>query len=538
MFSMTGDNMAMDGKENRGRVWLLAGALLLAALFLRLYRVAQIPLDMHIDEAGLGLNAWSLANFGTDRYGNFLPVCPSNFYGEQSAFYTYLCALFVRFFGLSPVTLRLPGVIMGVLAVFFGALIVREKWGERGLVTGLALLGIFPYFIMNCRFALDCNAMLGTVVIALYSLLRLVKKAQEEPAEKLYGRFALVGMLLGIVLYTYIIAAIAVALFGIFFGMYYLFCRRDGRGLRFRQLLFLAVPLTVMAVPLALVVCVNYFGWEPVTTPFFSIPRMAANRAEEIGFSLSALPGKLRGLLHTVTTDGKYGSSDRYWTMYRHSVPLVLAGFVFSCRDAYRSCRDGRFGPDICMLFLGLAEGILFLLCGQYNYHINGIFVALAYFCVNGIFSLLSLCGRGWARRAFAGGLAGLYAVSFVGFAAAYYGGGSDAPRQVFGGTDEALSLLEDAQKEGDIYVLDEVGEFYFLSNPVAPDAFSAACDELGYVRDYQNLHFHEPEVYLESDVYVCSRFSGRAYFFSDAGLLGHACDVLETPYYYVFYSR
>lgn len=538
MFSMIRNNIAMDMMKKKNIRCLLSVILLLAAVFLRVYRIARIPLEMHIDEAGLGLNAWSLANFGTDRYGNILPVCPTNFYGEQSAFYTYFCALFVKFFGLNPVTLRLPGVIMGILTVIFGALIMREKWGEKGFITGLALLGIFPCFIMNSRFALDCNAMLGTVTIALYSLLRLVRTAQEKPEKKNYGRFVLTGILFGIVLYTYIIAAIAVALFGIFFGVYYLFCQKDGRFLRFRQLLFLALPLIVMVIPLVLVVCVNYFGWEPITTPFFSIPRMAVNRAEEISFSLSALPGKLRGLLHTLTSDGKYGSSDRYWTMYRHSVPFILAGFGFSCRDTIRSCRSRKFGPDVCMLFLSLAEGILFLFCGQYNYHINGIFIALAYFCISGIFSLLSLLGKFWIRLAFGGILICLYTGFFAGFAVSYYGECSDEPRQVFGAVDEALSLLGDTQKEGEIYILDEVGEFYFLSNPVSPDAFSDACDELGYVRDYQNLHFHEPDVYLESDVYICSRFSGRYYFFSDVQLLGHACDIMETRYCYVFYGE
>ena len=96
-------------------------------IFLRLFRLATTPLRMHIDEAGLGLNAWSIANFGTDRYGNFLPVCPTNFYGEQSAFYTYFCALLVKLFGLNIYTLRLPGVIMGVVAVLFGSLILKEK---------------------------------------------------------------------------------------------------------------------------------------------------------------------------------------------------------------------------------------------------------------------------------------------------------------------------------------------------------------------------------------------------------------------------
>ena len=171
---------------------LLFGALFLFAILLRIYRISTVPLGMHIDEAGLGLNAWSIANFGTDRYGNFMPVCPSNFYGEQSAFYTYFCALLVKLFGLNIYTLRLPGVITGILAVLFGSLLIRERWGDKGFFAGLALLGIFPYFITNCRFALDCNAMLGSLTIALYALIRLVKKAEAAP-ERMEKRGVTIG---------------------------------------------------------------------------------------------------------------------------------------------------------------------------------------------------------------------------------------------------------------------------------------------------------------------------------------------------------
>ena len=139
----------------------ITAILILFALVLRIYQITVLPLSMHIDEAGLGLNAWSIAHFGTDRYGNFLPICPSNFYGEQSAFYTYFCALCIKLGGLNMFTLRFPAVFMGMVTVIFGSLIMKEMWGRKGFYTGFLLLSIFPYFIMNCRFALDCNAMLG-----------------------------------------------------------------------------------------------------------------------------------------------------------------------------------------------------------------------------------------------------------------------------------------------------------------------------------------------------------------------------------------
>lgn len=511
--------------------------LLFFIIFLRLYNLATAPLSMHIDEAGLGLNAWSIANFGTDRYGNFMPICPSNFYGEQSAFYTYFCALLVKLFGLNIYTLRLPGVIMGIVAVVFGSLLLKEKWGNKGLFTGMALMGIFPYFIMNARFALDCNAMLGTLTVALYCLAKLLKKVEKEPGRGLYGYFALTGFLFGMVLYTYIIAAIVVAVFCVLFGLYFLLYHKENRGLRFRQLLFFALPLVVMVIPLGLVVCVNYFGLEPIVTPLFSIPKMAINRTEEVAFSLSDLPGKLRGLLHTLTSDGKYGSSDRYLTMYLWSIPFVIAGGLFCIKESVQSLKAGKLSLDACMLFITLAEGFMFLLCGQYNYHINGIFVALAYFCVSGILHLAALLKQGKLRMAFCGLLTCLYTFSFAGFSYEYFFQTDTDVYQVFGGVEEALLLLTEEQRGHDIYVLNEVGEFYLLSNPIPPAEFAAVCDELGYVKDYKNLHFHESDSYEANHVYVCSKTSGLYHTLSNSSVTGHAYSVYETKYYYVFFT-
>lgn len=511
------------------------GGVLILLLFLRIYRIATVPLGLHIDEAGLGLNAWSIANYGTDRYGNFMPVCPSNFYGEQSAFYTYFCALFVKFFGLNMYSLRLPGVVMGILAAVFGALLMKERWGWRGMLAGLLLTGIFPYFIMNCRFALDCNAMLGMLTLSLYGLVRLLKKAQRNPQGRLYLQFALVGFLFGVTLYTYIIAAIAIAAFCGLFGLYYLFYRKENRFWRLRQLLCMALPLCLLTVPLLLVVLVNYFDLDPIVTPFFSIPKMAENRTEEIVLSASGMAGKARSLLHVLTSDGKYGSSDRYWTMYRCSVPFVVIGGLRSMFQSWKDQKNRKLGMDMLMLSVVFSEVLLFVLCGTYNYHINGIFVALAYFCVSGIFFLLEICRKPPYKLVCATALIALYGISFVGFAREYFAPPASA-FQVYGGASGALSLLTDAQREREIYILDEVADFYFLSNPIPPTDFSANCNALGYVEDYQNLHFHDPVQFSEDDILVCNKGSGRRSLLSDPEVTGVRYSVMETEHYCVFY--
>lgn len=505
--------------------------------FLRIWRLDSVPLSMHIDEAGLGLNAWSIANFGTDRYGHFMPVCPSNFYGEQSAFYTYFCAFLVKCFGLNIFTLRLPGAIMGIVTVVFGSLLFKEKWGDKGLFTGMLLMGIFPFFVMNCRFALDCNAMLGALTVALYSLVRLLKKVKDNPIGTYYGWFALTGFLFSVVLYTYIIAAIVIFIFCVLFGIYYLFHRKENRALRFRQLLFMALPLCVMVIPLVLVVCVNYFNLNPIETPFFSIPKMIENRTTEVAFSLQTLPSKIKRLVNTLIGDGMYGSSAHYFTMYLWSIPFVILGCVFSVLQSVKDIKNRHLSLDICLLFVCVGEVIMFILCGLYNYHINGIFIALAYFCVYGILHLFSLLKKRSLQIACTVLLSSLYVYSFAGFTGEYFFPKETPVYQVYGGVDEALSLLTQEQQKQDIYVLDEVADFYFMSNPISPEEFVSYCDELGYVKDYQNLHFYEPDQYSANHIYICTKTSGRHQTLLDGSVTGYEATCMETEHYYVIFA-
>ena len=90
-----------DLKSLVKKYWYSAAILLLflIAVFLRVYRLESLPDVLHIDEAGLGYNAWCLAHYGTDRYLNVRPFYPQNFYGGQSPLYTYLLALLIRTVG-------------------------------------------------------------------------------------------------------------------------------------------------------------------------------------------------------------------------------------------------------------------------------------------------------------------------------------------------------------------------------------------------------------------------------------------------------
>ena len=103
---------------------------------------------------------------------------------------------------------------------------------------------------------------------------------------------------------------------------------------------------------------------------------------DEAGLSFSTLPGKIKKLVYMFTSDGKYGSSDTYWTMYKISPLFIILGGILSIVNAVKEIAQRKITINICMLFISFAEIVMFILCGLLTYHINGIFVALVYLLI------------------------------------------------------------------------------------------------------------------------------------------------------------
>lgn len=116
----------------------LAG-LFVAAFLLRVYRIGELPDILQIDEAGIGYNAWNLANYGVDRYLNEMPIYPQNYNGGQSPLYTYCLVLLLKLFPaahLTPGLVRLPALFSSMLVVICGAKLLRMLFDDGRIVLG------------------------------------------------------------------------------------------------------------------------------------------------------------------------------------------------------------------------------------------------------------------------------------------------------------------------------------------------------------------------------------------------------------------
>src|SRR5947207_11844011 len=107
--------------------------ILLAALFLRIYKIDSNPPGLTPDEASLGYNAYSILKTGKDEYGTFLPIIFKSFGDYKPGLYVYLDVPFVALGGLNEVTTRLPSVFAGVFTVYLVYLIVKELFKDDRL---------------------------------------------------------------------------------------------------------------------------------------------------------------------------------------------------------------------------------------------------------------------------------------------------------------------------------------------------------------------------------------------------------------------
>ena len=217
--------------------------ILFVAIFVRLYKIGDIPKGLHVDEVGMAYDAFCLANFRVDRYLNHLPVYLINFGGGQSAMYAYVAAIFVKLFGLGIFQIRMPAFIFNIIAIAVSYFMVKKHIGKKSAFVVMALFTINPWNIMASRWGLDCNLLAPLSVISLFFLFR----------SKNCIDYFFSGICFGITLYTYALSYIIIPLFLFFSFIYMLYTKKIG----FKEVIFFSIPLFIFAMPLLLMILVN-----------------------------------------------------------------------------------------------------------------------------------------------------------------------------------------------------------------------------------------------------------------------------------------
>lgn len=151
--------------------------IVIAAFFLRVYKLTEVPPSLNWDEVAAGYNAYTIANWGADEYGNKFPVVFKSFGDDKHPVHIYMTSLFVNVFGLSEFATRLPSALIGVLTVVAIYFLVTYmfKSSLAGLFASL-FMAVSPYHLQFSRGLWETNFALAFYIFGLLCFYIGIKK--------------------------------------------------------------------------------------------------------------------------------------------------------------------------------------------------------------------------------------------------------------------------------------------------------------------------------------------------------------------------
>lgn len=311
------------GRQSKNTYRLFLLLILIAGIALRVWDFGSIPGGVNQDGAMAAVDAKALADYGTDRFGTWLPCHLYAWgYGQMSSLMSYLIAPLVKLFGLSVVTMRIPSLLCSIAGGVFFYLFMRDVFGERAGLIAALLVAINPWHLIQSRWALDCNLLPHFFMGGLYFLNRGLTEEK---------RFLYISMLFfGLCMYCYGITIYTVPLFLVAVCAFYMIKKR----VTLRNAAVCALVYLLIAWPFILTMAVNFFGWDTIELPFVTIQHFTASvRAGDILFfsdkPIEQLIANFKSLLNVTLLQVKdlpWNDMDGFGTMYLFTVPFAILG--------------------------------------------------------------------------------------------------------------------------------------------------------------------------------------------------------------------
>lgn len=265
--------MRDDATRHKLAFWLI----LLVGAGVRLFHFGTVPDGLNIDEASVGVEAYSLLHYGVNRWNNAFPVYFPAWGSGLQPLYVYLTLPMVKLLGLTVYAVRMVNMTVGIATLPLAYWVARLAFGRAAALLGMGLLAILPWHVMMSRWGLDSNLLPACVLLGLGSLMAGLR----DDAPPSLRWVALLPWALAI--YAYTVALLALPLFFVLVLAVY---RRE-IGRHWRGWCVAAAAGSAAALPMFLFLVKNYLVKGPL--PFehalpFSLPLFASSRLAQTGF--------------------------------------------------------------------------------------------------------------------------------------------------------------------------------------------------------------------------------------------------------------
>lgn len=422
----------------KNRYEIIIYILLVIGFAVRLINIQNLPNGLNVDEASSGYEAYAISNYGIDRNGNSVPVFLLSWGSGQNALYTYMIIPFVKLFGLSVLTTRLPMAILGCISLVIMYKLLSMLGNKKLAIIGLAFLAINPWHIMKSRWGLESNVFPDLVLIAVYLIIYALK---HEKNSILYLGFGV----LGLCAYSYGTAYFFMPLFVLPLLVYFVIKKK----ITIKVAIICLAIVFIISLPIILYVFINTFDLPQLKILCFTIPRMTTNRYKELSslFSKDFLSVSLNNFKESIkilllqTDNSGWNSILPYGITYLFSLPFTIIGII----QNFKNNKEEKVLKNIINIWFIASFLLLFAVDPNIN-RINIIMIPLIYYTIVGIFEIVNTTKRVYIL------VIALYFISFTMFMNTYLHINSDEYLVFVDGIAETIEYVDRIQAE-EVYV-------------------------------------------------------------------------------------
>lgn len=157
----------------------------LLALFLRICKLGQFPVGLHIDEINVGWNALSILFTGKDDHLNLLPLYYNSFGDFRPAGIVYFTIPSILIFGRSVFAIRFSTALFGALTIFpiyfLTSILIGEKMKRKNIgLLAATLAAISPWGIELSRSTNEAAISTFFALFSIYFLIKLIKENKKK----------------------------------------------------------------------------------------------------------------------------------------------------------------------------------------------------------------------------------------------------------------------------------------------------------------------------------------------------------------------
>lgn len=361
---------------------LICWLIMIVGFIVRIVGIEYFPTGFNADEASAGYEAYSILKYGIDRHGNSFPIHLVAWGSGQNVLYSYLMMPFIKISGLSVFNVRIPMAIIGCISLVIFYILLKKTENKKLATIGLFFFAICPWHIMKSRWGLESNLFPDMILLAVTCLVYGVQNKKKI-------LFYLAFVLIGLATYSYGTAYFFLPFFLITLIFFLIYKKK----INIKEGIIAIAISTIIAIPLILFVVINTFDLPQIQLGVITIPRLTANRYQEIAsvFSMEFIKVSFSNFVKSLKIllfqydELPWNAMKFFGLTYIFSLPFTVIGIV----ECFRKDRNTENILKSIINIWFIISVILLFICEPNINRINIIMIPIIFYTVIGIYEII-----------------------------------------------------------------------------------------------------------------------------------------------------